>query len=69
MHILMVETTRPRGFDYLEEMVAAGIEVTFLTEDLDGYADTQGFERHKLAARVIEVPGLRSREDVAPLVR
>ncbi len=65
----MVETNRPRGFDYLEELVAAGVEVSFLTESLDDYADIQGFERHKLAARVIEVRELRSREDISPLLR
>ncbi|WP_069812731.1 ATP-grasp domain-containing protein [Streptomyces sp. TP-A0874] len=69
MHILMVETTRPRGFDYLEELAAAGMEVSFLTEDLGGYAGTQGFERHKLAARVVELPELRRGEGLVPLLR
>jgi biotin carboxylase len=69
MHIIMVETSRPCGFDYVEELAAAGVEVTFLTESLRGYADTQGFARHKLAARVIEVPGLRHQEDLAASIR
>ncbi|MFI0915494.1 ATP-grasp domain-containing protein [Streptomyces abikoensis] len=69
MHIILVEASRPCGFDYIEELAAAGIEVTFLTENLRGYADTRGFARHELAARVIEVPGLRHREDLAASVR
>ncbi|GHJ36889.1 ATP-grasp domain-containing protein [Streptomyces sp. TS71-3] len=69
MHIVMVEASAPRSFDYVEDLVAAGHEVSFLTESLANYAGTQGFERHKLAARVIEIPGMRDNEDLAAAVR
>ncbi|WP_336053991.1 ATP-grasp domain-containing protein [Streptomyces sp. CA2R101] len=69
MHIILVETSRPCGFDLVEQLAKEGVEVTFLTEELLGYADTRGFARHELAARVIEIPGLRHREDLAKHLR
>lgn len=69
MHIVMVEASFPRGFDHLEEFVSAGYEVSFLTEDLRAHSRTQGFARHRLAARIIEVPSLKDPADVVARVR
>ena len=69
MHIVMVEASAPRSFDFIEELAGEGIEVSFLTDDLRKYASSQGFDRHKLASRVLEIPDLRDNENVAAAVR
>ncbi|MEW1869963.1 ATP-grasp domain-containing protein [Streptomyces caelestis] len=56
MHIVLVETASVRGFDMVAEMADAGIEVSFVTGDLDAYRGKPGFELSSRAARVVEVP-------------
>ncbi|MEV5989552.1 ATP-grasp domain-containing protein [Streptomyces sp. NPDC052051] len=58
MHIVLVETTLVRGFDMVAEMADSGIEVSFVTGDLDAYRGMQGFELSSRAARIVEVPSL-----------
>ncbi|GAA4804312.1 ATP-grasp domain-containing protein [Streptomyces ziwulingensis] len=55
MHIVLVETTSVRGFDMVAEMADAGIEVSFVTGDLDAYRGKPGFEPAARAARLVEV--------------
>ncbi|MGC9542823.1 ATP-grasp domain-containing protein [Streptomyces sp. UG1] len=56
MHIVLVETTSVRGFDMVAEMADSGIEVSFVTGNLDAYRGKPGFELSSRAARIIEVP-------------
>jgi biotin carboxylase len=58
VHIVLVETTSVRGFDMVAEMADSGIEVSFVTGNLDAYRGKPGFELSSRAARVIEVPSL-----------
>ncbi|MEV0844549.1 ATP-grasp domain-containing protein [Streptomyces sp. NPDC049954] len=55
MHIVLVETTSVRGFDMVAEMADSGIEVSFVTGNLDAYRGKPGFELSSRAARVVEV--------------
>lgn len=59
MHVVMLETTVPRGFHYVETLAGAGVEVSFVTEDLQRYAAVPGFDEHRHATRVVEVPATR----------
>ncbi|MET7453956.1 ATP-grasp domain-containing protein [Streptomyces sp. NPDC005574] len=58
MHIVLVETTSVRGFDMVAEMADSGIEVSFVTANLDAYRGKPGFELSSRAARILEVPRL-----------
>lgn len=58
MHIVLVETASVRGFDMVAEMADSGIEVSFVTGDLDAYRGKPGFELSSRAARIVEVPSL-----------
>ncbi|MEU0031191.1 ATP-grasp domain-containing protein [Streptomyces sp. NPDC006335] len=58
MHIVLVETTSVRGFDMVAEMADSGIEVSFVTANLDAYRGKPGFDLSSRAARIIEVPSL-----------
>ncbi|MFD8176699.1 ATP-grasp domain-containing protein [Streptomyces sp. NPDC059709] len=55
MHIVLVETTSVRGFDMVAEMADAGVEVSFVTGNLDAYRGNPGFELASRAARLVEV--------------
>ncbi|MFE2461973.1 ATP-grasp domain-containing protein [Streptomyces sp. NPDC059402] len=55
MHIVLVETTSVRGFDMVAEMADAGVEVSFVTGNLDAYRGSPGFESASRAARLVEV--------------
>ncbi|MFD8490494.1 ATP-grasp domain-containing protein [Streptomyces sp. NPDC059712] len=55
MHIVLVETTSVRGFDMVAEMADAGVEVSFVTGNLDAYRRNPGFELASRAARLVEV--------------
>ncbi|MEV8124678.1 ATP-grasp domain-containing protein [Streptomyces sp. NPDC085944] len=55
MHIVLVETTSVRGFDMVAEMADAGVEVSFVTGNLDSYRGNPGFELASRAARLVEV--------------
>ncbi|MFE9251275.1 acetyl-CoA carboxylase biotin carboxylase subunit family protein [Streptomyces sp. NPDC007088] len=55
MHIVLVETTSVRGFDMVAEMADSGIEVSFVTGNLDAYRGKPGFELSSRAARIVEV--------------
>ncbi|MEJ1199876.1 MULTISPECIES: ATP-grasp domain-containing protein [unclassified Streptomyces] len=65
MHVILVETSSVRGFDCVQEMVEAGVEVTFLSGDLSGYRAKPGAELMSAATRTIEIPGLSSVTDLA----
>jgi biotin carboxylase len=56
VHIVLVETTSVRGFDMVADMADSGIEVSFVTADLDAYRGGPGFELSARAARILEVP-------------
>jgi biotin carboxylase len=55
MHVVLLETTIPRGFHHVAMLAAHGAEVTFVTEDLDRYRAVPGFEDHRHCARTITV--------------
>ncbi|GAA1914685.1 ATP-grasp domain-containing protein [Streptantibioticus ferralitis] len=69
MHIVMLEVALSRGFDYLDDLVDAGVEVSLVVKSLAGYADAPGFARHRRAARVIEVPETEGARDLAEQIR
>jgi len=69
LHIILVETSSVRGFDIVAEMVEAGIEVTFVSENPDGYLGKPGAEKISLCARKITVPGLAGADDLAVRLR
>lgn len=58
MHIVLVETTSVRGFDCVAEMADAGIEVSFVTQNLAAHKAGQDAAQMAPAARLIEVPEL-----------
>lgn len=64
-----METSSVRGFDIVEEMVEAGIEVTFVSENPDGYLGKPGAEKISLVARTVAVPGLAGADDLADRLR
>ncbi|MPY52972.1 ATP-grasp domain-containing protein [Streptomyces acidicola] len=68
MHIVLVETTAVRGFDMVAEMADSGIEVSFVTGNLDAYRGKPGFELASRAARTVEVP-LQARGGLADRLR
>ncbi|MEU1624753.1 ATP-grasp domain-containing protein [Streptomyces sp. NPDC020096] len=69
MHIVMLEVALSRGFDYLDDLVDAGVEVSLVVKNLAAYADTPGFARHRRAGRVIEVPETEGALDLAERIR
>ncbi|WP_269859324.1 ATP-grasp domain-containing protein [Streptomyces sp. RPT161] len=69
MHIVMLEVALSRGFDYLDDLVDAGVEVSLVVKSLAAYAGSPGFERHRRAARVIEVPETEGVADLADQIR
>lgn len=69
MHIVLVETTAVCGFDIVEEMVNAGIEVSFVAQDLKRHLALHDPAKVKRAARLIEVPELGQPCDLATLLR
>ena len=56
MHIVMLETTVPRGFHHLTTLAEAGVETTFVTENLARYATVPGYDEHRNATRIVQVP-------------
>ncbi|RQS16020.1 ATP-grasp domain-containing protein [Burkholderia sp. Bp9002] len=58
MHIVLVETPFVRGFDCVAEMADAGIEVSFVAQNLAAHAAVQDAAHMARAARLIEVPEL-----------
>jgi biotin carboxylase len=68
VHILLLETTRYRGFDVVTELARHGVAVSFVTTDLDFYRDKPGFGGHTAARRIVPVPGLDA-GDLVPAVR
>ncbi|WP_080406449.1 ATP-grasp domain-containing protein [Burkholderia ubonensis] len=58
MHIVLVETPFVRGFDCVAEMADAGIEVSFVAQNLAAHAAVQDAAQMARAARLIEVPEL-----------
>jgi biotin carboxylase len=69
LHILLIESTWVRGFDIVEEMADAGIEVTFVSEDLARYRKAVDPARLARAARLVEVPTLGDGADLHALLR
>ncbi|MFI5619694.1 acetyl-CoA carboxylase biotin carboxylase subunit family protein [Streptomyces sp. NPDC051567] len=69
MHVVLLETATVRGFDLVAEMADDGIEVSFVTRRLDAYRGRPGFELIARATRVVEVPELAGRHDLAALLR
>ncbi|MHB9864570.1 hypothetical protein [Streptomyces sp. YIM S03343] len=55
VHIVLVGTASARGFDMVAEMAGAGIEVTFVTADLDARREDPGFGLCAQTARLVEV--------------
>ncbi|MFJ4677252.1 ATP-grasp domain-containing protein [Kitasatospora sp. NPDC088783] len=65
MHIVLIETTSVRGFDIVKTLSRAGIEVSFVADDMDFFRGDLGFEDVEYATRVVEVPGLARASDLA----
>jgi formate-dependent phosphoribosylglycinamide formyltransferase (GAR transformylase) len=68
MHILLVETTSVRGFDIVEEMADAGIEVSFLARNLAQALAPHDPAQVARAARLVEAPELGRDIDLATLL-
>ncbi|MCX4162801.1 MULTISPECIES: ATP-grasp domain-containing protein [Paraburkholderia] len=69
MHIVLVETTSVRGFDCVAEMVDAGIEVTFVAQNLQAHRAVQDAAQMARATRLIEVPELGQDANLYALLR
>jgi len=69
LHILLVETTWVRGFDIVEELVDAGVEVSFVTQDLARHRALVAPAQLARAARLIELPELGQGADLHALLR
>lgn len=69
MHIVLVETTAVCGFDIVEEMANAGIEVSFVAQDINRHLTLHGPSKVARAARLIGVPELGQPCDLAALLR
>jgi biotin carboxylase len=54
----MLETTVPRGFHHLTVLAEAGVETTFVTEDLTRYASVPGYAERRNATRIVQVPSI-----------
>lgn len=65
MHVVMLETTIPRGFHHAATLAAHGVEVSFVTEDLDRYRAVPGFEDHRHCARTVEVASTKDVPDLS----
>src|ERR1700710_1041328 len=68
MHVVLLETTVPRGFHHVATLAAHGVEVSFVTEDLARYRAVPGFEDHRHCTRTIEVPSTRDPLDLSDLL-
>lgn len=53
-HVVLVETPTVRGADAVEEIVAAGHELSFVTQDLDGYGPALADRIRRAATRVVD---------------
>lgn len=69
MHIVLIETTAPRGFEIVGEMADAGIEVTFVAQDMKRHMAQNNPALLERAARLVEVPELGQAGDLAALLR
>src|SRR5690242_18216638 len=68
MHIILVETTSVRGFDIVEEMAEAGIEITFVAQDVQRHLALHDPAKVARATRLVEVPQLGEGCDLAALL-
>lgn len=69
MHIVLIETTLVHGFDIVEEMADAGIEVSFVAQDMKRHLALHDPAKVARAARLIEVPELGQPCDLAAILR
>jgi len=69
LHILLVETTWVRGFDIVDELADAGVEVSFVSQDLARHRSLVAPAQLARAARLIEMPELGQGVDLHALLR
>ncbi|RTL13147.1 MAG: ATP-grasp domain-containing protein [Neisseriaceae bacterium] len=69
MHIILVETTLVRGFDIIEEMLQAGIEVTFIAQNMKDYFEKFGQYNINKLTNFIEIPELGNSCNLAQIIQ